>query len=86
MENEPGNKALFLLHVPPSMIPIKYSACFPPSLCSLVNSRGVVDELVWEEEIAAREAGYGATSSVPKVRLGHCVRNTLYMRAHEHIA
>ena len=37
-------------------------------LCSLINSRGVVDELVWEEEIAAREAGYGATSSVPKVR------------------
>jgi hypothetical protein len=29
----------------------------------------VVDELVWEEELAAREAGYGATSSVPKVKI-----------------
>lgn len=38
-----------------------------PSLSSLINSRGVMDELVWEEELAAREAGYGATSSVPKV-------------------
>ena len=37
------------------------------SFSSLINSRGVVDELVWEEEVAAREAGYGATSSVPKV-------------------
>lgn len=38
-----------------------------PFPISLINSRGVVDELVWEEEVAAREAGYGATSSVPKL-------------------
>ena len=30
-----------------------------------------MDELVLEEELAAREAGYGATSSVPKVRAMH---------------
>ena len=58
---------LYIINFCFSLLSLSLSlSLFPCS--SLINSRGIVDELVLEEELAAREAGYGATSSVPKVR------------------